>query len=261
MPTHSVTVPAHGQVDVTVADVGQGRPILLLHGGAGPRSVASFAQLLSAQGNFRVLSPTHPGFDGTPRPDWLTTIGGLAEVYDKLLNQLQLSGVTVIGSSIGGGIAAELAIRGSPRVSGTVLADAVGISVEGHPVADAFSLTLDQLTDLSYHNPAKFRIDLSSFTDAQRQAMGANRAALAVYGAKTSLPDPTLLGRLHGVRVPVLVVWGESDRVADPEYGRAFAAAIPGGRFQLLSGTGHMPMLETPDQLLAAIRTFTDTYR
>ena len=158
-------------------------------------------------------------------------------------------------------IAAELAIRGSPRVSGTVLADAVGISVEGHPVADAFSLTLDQLTDLSYHNPAKFRIDLSSFTDAQRQAMGANRAALAVYGGKASFPDPTLLGRLQSVRVPVLVVWGESDRVADPEYGRAFAAAIPGGRFQLLSGTGHMPMLETPDQLLAAIRTFTDTYR
>ena len=89
MPTHNVTVPAHGQVDVTVADVGQGRPILLLHGGAGPRSVTSFAQLLSAQGNFRVLSPTHPGFDGTPRPDWLTTIGALAEIYDKLLDQLQ----------------------------------------------------------------------------------------------------------------------------------------------------------------------------
>ena len=261
MPTHSVTVPAHGQIDVTVADVGQGRAILLLHGGAGPRSVASFAQLLSAQGNFRILSPTHPGFDGTPRPDWLTTIGGLAEVYDKLLDELQLSAVTVIGSSIGGGIAAELAIRGSPRLSGVVLADAVGILVEGHPVADAFSLTLDQLTEMSYHNPAKFRIDLSTFTDAQKQAMGANRAALAVYGGKASLPDPTLLGRLHNVRLPVLVIWGESDRVADPEYGRAFAAAIPGARFQLLTGTGHMPMLETPDQLLAAVRTFIDTHR
>ena len=178
----------------------------------------------------------------------------MAEVYDKLLDQLQLSGVTVIGSSIGGGIAAELAIRGSPRVSGTILADAVGVSVEGHPVADVFSLTLDQLTDLSYHNPAKFHIDLSSFTDAQRQAMGANRAALAVYGGKASFPDPTLLGRLHSVRLPVLVVWGESDRVADPEYGRAFAAAIPGARFQLLSGTGHMPMPETPDRTLGGCK-------
>jgi pimeloyl-ACP methyl ester carboxylesterase len=75
------------------------------------------------------------------------------------------------------------------------------------------------------------------------------------------VPDPTLLGRPHNVRLPVLVVWGESDRVADPEYGRAFAAAIPGARFQLLSGTGHMPMLETPDQLLAAVRVFVDPHR
>jgi|GEM_PF-4575411 pimeloyl-ACP methyl ester carboxylesterase len=140
------------------------------------------------QGDFRVLSPTHPGFDGTPRPDWLTTIGGLAEVYDKLLDQLQFSDVAVISSSIGGGIAAELAIRGSPKLSGAVLADAVGILVEGHPMADAFSLTLDQLTQLSYHNPAKFHIDLSSFTDAQRQAIGANRAALAVYGGMLHCP-------------------------------------------------------------------------
>ena len=259
--THSVPVPPHGQVEVTLGDVGQGRPILLLHGGAGPRSIASFAQLLSAQGNFRVLFPTHPGFDGTPRPDWLTSTGGLAEVYDKLLDQIQLSGVTVIGSSIGGWIAAELAVRGSPRLlGGIVLVDGVGIVVEGHPVADAFSLTMDQLADLSYHNPAKFRIDVSSFTDAQRQTMVANRATLAVYGGKPSTGDPTLLGRLRNVKLPALVIWGESDRVADPEYGRAFAAAIPGARFQLLPGAGHMPQLETPDQLLAAVRTFVDGY-
>jgi pimeloyl-ACP methyl ester carboxylesterase len=103
----------------------------------------------------------------------------LAEVYDKLLDQLQFSDVAVISSSIGGGIAAELAIRGSPKLSGAVLADAVGILVEGHPMADAFSLTLDQLTQLSYHNPAKFHIDLSSFTDAQR---------LAVYGGMLHCP-------------------------------------------------------------------------
>ena len=192
MPTHSVTVPAHGQVEVTVSDIGKGRPVLLLHGGAGPRSVASFAQLLSTQGNYRVLSPTHPGFDGTPRPDWLTTPGGLAEVYAILLDQLSLSGVTAIGSSIGGWIAAELAVRGSPRLGSAILVDGVGIVVEGHPVADPFSLTMDQLTELSYHNPTKFRIDLSSFTDAQKQGMAANRATLGVYGGKPSAGDPTL---------------------------------------------------------------------
>jgi pimeloyl-ACP methyl ester carboxylesterase len=68
--------------------------------------------------------------------------------------------------------------------------------------------------------------------------------------------DPTLRPRLGDVTVPVLVLWGESDRIADPDYGRAYAAAIPGGRFRLLTGTGHVPQVETPALLLAAIQDF-----
>ena len=81
--------------------------------------------------------------------------------------------------------------------------------------------------------------------------MAGNRAALAVYGG--AMADPTLRERLASILVPALVLWGESDRIADPDYGRAFAAAIPGGRFRLLHGTGHVPQIETPQLLLAAI--------
>ncbi len=82
--------------------------------------------------------------------------------------------------------------------------------------------------------------------------MAGNRATLAVY-AGTAMNDPTLAGRLSAVRTPTRVLWGDSDQIVDPDYGRAFAAAIPSARFQLLTGTGHMPQLETPDQLLQAI--------
>ena len=68
------------------------------------------------------------------------------------------------------------------------------------------------------------------------------------------MTDPSLGERLHGVTVPTLVVWGDSDRIVDPEYGRALAAAIPTARFELLKDTGHMPQVETPGQLLEAIR-------
>jgi pimeloyl-ACP methyl ester carboxylesterase len=71
------------------------------------------------------------------------------------------------------------------------------------------------------------------------------------------MADPTLHGRLSGVTVPTLVVWGEADRIVDPEYGTAFAAAIPGAQFQLLAETGHMPQLESPDLLLQAVAAFT----
>ena len=70
------------------------------------------------------------------------------------------------------------------------------------------------------------------------------------------MTDPTLLGGSPTSTCPALVVWGEADRIADPDYGRAFAAAIPGARFELLPGTGHVPQMETPELLLEALTAF-----
>jgi pimeloyl-ACP methyl ester carboxylesterase len=160
-----------------------------------------------------------------------------------------------VGNSIGGWIAAEMALTGSPRITGVVLVDACGIEVPGHPVADFFSLTLDQVAEFSYHDPGPFRIDPAAMTAEQRAVMAGNREALAVYGG-TTMTDPGLRARLGQVAVPALVLWGDSDRIVDPDYGRAYAAAIPGARFRLLPATGHMPQIETPAQLLGAIADF-----
>jgi pimeloyl-ACP methyl ester carboxylesterase len=244
-----------GPVELTVTDRGRGRPFLLLHGGAGPQSVEGFAELMAGTQPIRVITPIHPGFAGSPRPESLTSPAGLAALYDEMLDQLDLNGVTVIGNSMGGWIAAEMAVLGSERISGIVLVDAVGIEVDGHPVADFFSLTMDQVVELSYHNPDAFRIDVSQMPVAQQQAMAGNRATLSVY-AGTSMADPTLRARLGSTHVPTLVLAGESDRIVDAEYARAFAEAIPGAHFELLSGAGHVPQIETPDQLLASIGAF-----
>jgi pimeloyl-ACP methyl ester carboxylesterase len=246
-----------GSVEVTVTQTGEGRPYLLLHGGAGPLSVTPFAELLAAGGDAHVLVPTHPGFGGTPRPDGLTDIASLAAVYARLLDDLDLTGVTVIGNSIGGWIAAELELLAPTRLAGVILVNAVGIEVPGHPIADFFSLTMDQVAELSYHDPDKFRIDVSAMPPALRTIMAGNRATLAVYSGAT-MNDAGLATRLAAATVPTVVLWGEADQIVDADYGRAFAAAIPGARFQLLTETGHVPQIETPDQLLRAIRDFTD---
>ncbi|WP_163507243.1 alpha/beta fold hydrolase [Fodinicola acaciae] len=243
----TVVVSRGGSVDVTVADSGTGQPCLLLHGGAGPASVAGFAARLDG----RVLVPTHPGFDGTPRPAWLDSVRGLAEVYAALLEELGLDDVIVIGNSVGGWIAAELALAGSARIGRTILVDAVGIVVDGHPVADIFGLDLGQIAELSYHDPEPYRIDPTTFTDAQRAALAANRATLRTYAG--DMTDGTLRGRLAAIATPTLVVWGDSDGICDPDYGRAYAAAIPGARFELLADTGHVPQIESPDALLKVI--------
>jgi pimeloyl-ACP methyl ester carboxylesterase len=256
--TFDLTLAGTGPLGVTIDDRGEGRPFLLLHGGGGPQTVAGFAELLAAKEPARVITPTHPGFGGTPRPDALADMAGLAALYRELLDRLGLDGVTVIGNSIGGWIAAELALLGSPRISGVALVDAVGIEVEGHPVTDISPLSLDELARLSYHDPASFRLDPSAMTEAQRAAMAANRAALQVYGG-ARMSDPSLRGRLASVACPVLVAWGEADRIADPDYGRAYAAAIPGARFELLTETGHLPQLETPEKLLRTVWDFAET--
>ncbi len=250
--TYNLKLDGVGPVDLTVDEQGEGRPFLLLHGGGGPDSVAGFGKRLAETKPARVIRPVHPGFGGTARPEALHTVGGLAALYVALLDQLGDQDVTVVGNSIGGWIATEMALLASPRVSRIILVDAVGIEVPGHPVADFFSLTLDQVYELSYCNPEPFRIDPSALPPAAQAIAAGNRATLATYAGAAML-DPALAGRLSAVGLPALVVWGECDRIADPDYGRAFAAAIPGARFQLLTGAGHMPQLETPGLLLETI--------
>jgi pimeloyl-ACP methyl ester carboxylesterase len=247
-----------GTIDVTVhADGEHGQPFLLLHGGGGPQTVTTFAGLLAEQRPARVFTPVHPGFDGTPRPDWLTKVTTLAEAYAQLLDELGLRGVAIVGNSIGGWIAAELAALGSDRISSVVLVNAVGIDVPGHPVADTFGLNPVELSRLSFHDPSKFRFDPAALSQAQLAIMAANRDALRVYAGPYAMGDPHLPERLAKIACPTLVAWGASDQVVDAEYGRAYAAAIPGAEFRLLQGTGHMPQVETPELFLPVLWDFT----
>ena len=204
-----------------------------------------------------MITPTHPGFAGTPRPDVLTTVRGLAELYTRLLDKIDLSQVTVVGNSIGGWIAAEMALVEPSRAAAFVIVDGVGIEVPGHPIADFFSLTPRQVAELSYHDPDRYGFDPSKLAPAALQALAGNRATLALY-AGTAMSDPTLAGRLAGVNKPTLVLWGDSDRIADVDYGKALAAAIPSAEFRILADTGHLPQIESPEPLVEAIWRFAE---
>jgi pimeloyl-ACP methyl ester carboxylesterase len=217
--------------------------------------VAAFADLLSQTHGVRVVCPTHPGFNGTLRPDDLERMRDLATLYVELLEELDLTDVTVIGNSIGGWIAAELALLDSPRVNRLVLVDAVGLQVDGQPIVDFFSLTMDQVADLSYAEPDRFRINAETMSADQMSAMAANRATLLAYGGN-SMADVGLLGRLDQVDVPTLVVWGAADRIVPPEHGRAYADHIPGARLAVVEKAGHLPQLEAPHQLLSLVWDF-----
>lgn len=255
--TYALDVPDVGVVPLTVHEQGAGRPFLLLHGGAGPQSVTAFAGLLASRLGVRVLTPVHPGFAGTPRPTGLASARALAATYAALIEHLDLADLSVVGNSVGGWVAAELAALtgdGSARACwrDLTLVGAVGLEVEGHLPADFFALTLDEVADLSYHEPDRFRLGVDSLPPAVREAMPGNRAALAVYGG-TTMTDPTLAERLPRIDVPTVVITGSADRIVDAEVGRAYATLIPGARFVLMPDTGHLPQLETPEALLGVL--------
>jgi len=235
--------------------------VLLLHGGGGPRTVASFAALLAERAGVRVLAPTHPGFAGTPRPERLDSARALAAAYVAALGRLGADDVTVIGNSFGGWVAAEVALLGDPRVRAAVLVDAVGALVPDHPVADLRGLAPVEIAALSWHDPSRAPVPPSpapgaagtgSLADAPAGPSPDLRALLAYTGPE--MADPTLLDRLADVTIPVHVVWGESDRIVDADHGRALAAAIPGATFALVPRAGHLPQLEAPEALLEALR-------
>ncbi|MEV6636241.1 alpha/beta hydrolase [Actinoplanes sp. NPDC051470] len=234
-----------GRAPLTVLDRDRTQPFLLLHGGAGPHSVTGFGDLLAARLNTRVLMPTHPGFAGTDRPAGLAGIPALAALYADLLDRLDVWDVTVAGNSIGGWVAAELALLGSPRVSGAVLINAVGLEVPDHPITDISGLSPAQVQALAWKDPGR--------VPPNPAQPGPDFAALAAYTGMT-MSDPALGDRLADLDLPVKVIWGAADGIAGPDYGRAYAAAIPGATFTLIEDAGHLPQLEAPEELLAAVR-------
>ena len=240
-------------LQVTIDQRGDGRPVMLLHGGGGPPSMGTLPSALSE--DFAVIAPVHPGFAGTPRPEWCAGIDDLALTYLQLLEQRDLQDVLVVGSSIGGWIAAEMAVREHERITGTVLLNAVGINVEGIELADFFSLTPQELIAYSFHDPAAAP-DPAQIPPQARDIQAANAATLEVYARNPYMHDPKLRRRLKLIPTPALVIWGESDQIAPEPYGRAYAASIANARFELIAQAGHLPHLEQPEQVLAAIHQF-----
>lgn len=235
-----------------------GRPMLLLHGGGGPQTMAGLSAALSSHAH--VLVPTHPGFAGEPRPGWFDSIDDLALAYLELLERLDLHHVLVIGSSMGGWIASAMALRDTGHImDGLVLVDAGGIQVDGHPVPDVSSLTPDELSALSFHNPAAFRVNPATVSAEEAAARAANLRTLYIYDQGLGMGDPKMRHRLRRVNIPVLVVWGESDRVIDPEYGRVYAQSFPDARFELIPEAGHLPQIEQPERLLTLVREFAQS--
>ena len=240
---------------VRLQRAGDGAPLLFLHGaGAGGRWL-SFQEALARR--FDVLSPTHPGHAGSPAAEWIEDILDLAFHYLDLLDALRLDRVHLVGASLGGWIAAEMAVIASHRLSSLVLIDPVGIKVDGWIYPFLFGMELPELVATVFHRPeaalalAPKDQSVDTLVELYRQ-----NAALARVAWNPYLYDPRLRRRLARIGAPTLLAWGEHDRLAPLVCADTWRKEIAGARLTTFRHSGHVPHLEEPEAVAAAIAEF-----
>jgi pimeloyl-ACP methyl ester carboxylesterase len=249
-------------VDIDVVRHGQGRPLLWLHGVDGINPAAPWFQALSKQ--FEVIAPWHPGFGHSQWPKEFRHVSDLAYFHMTLVEELGLQDAVLVGSSFGGWLAAEMAVRSTAHFSQLVLIDAYGIKVGGREdrdIADLYSISQEEISRLALHDPAKRARDYSTLADDDLVAIARSREAFTYFGWKPYMHNPGLARWLRRIHIPTLVLWGESDGIVKPDYGRAYAKHIPGAEFHLVSQAGHYPHIEQPKPTIDRIVSFVTTSR
>ena len=245
-----------GEVSLEISLAGEGQPLLFLHGGDYFAQNQDFLDRLARR--WRVLIPRHPGFGGSERPDGFRTVQDLAYLYLDLLEQQHLNDVMLVGSSFGGWIALEICVRSVERIGRLALIDTLGVKFGGREqrdIADIYALPADEVLRLTFfaleRAPNYSRLD-----DAEAASIASDRAATALYGWRPYMHDPGLPRWLHRVRVPTLVIWGQSDGIVPPDYGDTLRRSLPDARFELIPEAGHYPQIERPDPVADAIERF-----
>lgn len=235
-------------VPVTVALEGSGPKLLLLHDEMGPISQGKFWDELCK--HWSVVAPTHPGFALTEPVSGVDTVADLAYLYLSLIESLKLKNATILGFGLGGWIAADLAVKSTANLDRLVLSDAFGIKIndrETRDIVDIFGVSQSDLERLSYFDPSVARSNYAEFSDEEVLAVAKNREASARYGWSPYMHNPKLKKRLSRINVPTLVLWGDGDQIVSPQYGQAYADAIPGAKFALIERAGHFPHIEQPE--------------
>ncbi len=246
-------------VELELFDAGDGPPVLFLHSAQGFIPEHPYVRLLSAR--HRLIAPSHPGFGKSSLPGWIDAVDDIAYIYLELLDRLGLQQIDVIGCSIGGWIAGELATKAPERVRRLVLVGPVGVKL-GPPdrldIPDIFAIPQNALEQKLFHDPERMRVDPASLTDEQLAVAMRNRETLALLVWEPYMHNPKLRHRLHRVAAPALFLRGESDGLVSAEYLTAYARLLPNAHTDTIAVAGHAPHMEQPGAFAATVLAFLD---
>jgi pimeloyl-ACP methyl ester carboxylesterase len=235
---------------------GAGRPLLFLHAGGGAGWLPFMTDLAARHD---VIVPEHPGFGASDTPDWLDNIQDLARFYLDFLDQLDLNEVDLVGSSLGGWIAAEIAVRNTLRLGSLTLVGSAGIHVPGVPQVDTFLLSDEQLIRSLFDDQKRIE---AMVAEAKRPEIEdiilKNRTTTAKLVWQPRSYDPHLHKWLHRINVPTHLIWGANDRLFPKDYAFAFQKLIPGSGVTVIPDSGHLPHIEQRQAFVTALKGFLE---
>jgi pimeloyl-ACP methyl ester carboxylesterase len=256
----AITTIAIRGCNITVRRGGAGRPLLLLHGASDAGMWLPCMDDLAARHD--AIVPEHPGFGASDTPDWLDTIGDLANFHLDFLDGLDLSEVDLVGCDLGGWIAAELAVRNTLRLNSLILVGALGIHLKELEPLDSFLRTDEQRIRDLFHDQGRADAMLQQIARPEREDVNLkNHTTTAKLIWQPRGYDPHLAKWLHRIDVPTLLVWGANDRLTPPAYAQAYQRLIPGAEVAVIPECGHLPHVEQPQAFVAALERFLEAKR
>jgi len=229
-------------------------PLLYLHGSYLGNLWLDYHKALAQ--HFHIFVPDTPGYGLTERPDWMRDMSDYILYLRDLLNVLGLQTTHIVGHSLGGWMAAEIAVWYPERVNKLVLSNAAGLRVKGSPIADLFAMSREEIIAISFDDlqAAQPLIPAVASVDDHIQYYK-EQITLATLTWNPSY-DPKLQRRLAQLTCPTVVVWGANERVIPPIYGTVLQETIPNAQLAMLAGTGHMPMFEKCEEWASVITQF-----
>lgn len=241
-------------ISVRMLRGGSGPPLLFLHGANGLTPWLPFHERLSQ--HFEVLVPEHPGFGLSDNPPWIRNIADLAMYYLDFLDGLGMDRVHLVGQSLGGWAAAELAVRNTSRLASLSLMAPAGVRIKSMPCGDNFIWGPEEGVRNLFHDQTladTMLEQIAALSPDEVDIALTNRFAATKFGWEPRWYSPALERWLHRINVPTLVLWGDKDKLFPVQYAARWGERIPESKVEIIPDCGHAIAIEKPDAAAAAV--------
>ena len=238
---------------------GAGEPLVYLHGAFGARLWSPFLELLSKQ--YTVYAPLQPGFEDLNGLEKLDDVVDLALYYLELIDVLNLGKIQLVGHSLGGMASLETAALCSHGIERIVLISPLGLWMDAVPIKDIFIMNEEEQIEAMWHDRRHSSVEYlfpkeESEYERERRVTEQKNDFIGAAKFLWPIPDRGLSRRMYRIKVPVLLLWGESDTVVPPAYAKEFCSRLKECQSVILPEAGHLPMFEQPDVLCQRVLSY-----